>query len=493
MEKKLSRKDFLKISSGAGLAWFLTACGTREEKINNSTTSPPVTNDTVINTPEEEKSNVIFYQEQDSEYANLNAGFNKRIQKKPRIIALCKNSNGVAEAIRYAKENKLPVAIKSGGHSFEGFSSNDDGLVINLSLLNKVEWLGDDKISVGPGCKLGQLYDEVLPKKRIIPAGSCATVGVAGLTLGGGYGFFSRKYGLTCDSLLEVKMVDNNGTLHSSNDDPELLWACKGGGNGNFGVITEMVFQTQPAPNTFQSHRFKAFNLTAERATILLEKWFIVSAKLPPACFSAFVLNHKTLTILVTNYENHNNEIQALLDELSPLCDKTTIGSRVELSKALKTFYGVQTPIYFKNASAGLYTDFAQIRDCITTVMDKVINTNGLIYQVNTLGGKISDPDFQKNSAYAHRDLPYLSELQAYWSETAKENKLTSAFQEIQQTFKNHGITAQYCNYPDLNFSDWKKAYYGSSYKRLQEIKSKYDPHNLIHHEQSVLPIEITS
>src|SRR5690606_14140152 len=101
-----------------------------------------------------------------------------------------------------------------------------------------------------PACLLQEIYASFLPKNRIIPAGSCGTVGIAGLALGGGYGFFSRKYGLTCDHLTRIKLVDGNGKIQDSDGNPKLLWACRGGGNGNFGVVTEMEFKTHPAPST---------------------------------------------------------------------------------------------------------------------------------------------------------------------------------------------------------------------------------------------------
>src|SRR6202012_2301429 len=110
----------------------------------------------------------------------------KRLSKFPLVIALCKNTQGVSEAVLYAKQNNLPIAVKSGGHSMEGFSCNNGGMVINLSLLNKVEWVDKETINVGPGCTLSNLYDNILPKGRILPGGSCGSVGIGGLVLGGG-------------------------------------------------------------------------------------------------------------------------------------------------------------------------------------------------------------------------------------------------------------------------------------------------------------------
>ena len=137
----------------------------------------------------------------------------------------------------------------------------------------------------------------------------------------------------------------------------------------------------------------------------------------------------------------------------------------------LKVHYGLQHPIYFKNASAGLYRNYKDIEACALIVLDKVIKTPGLIYQINTLGGKINSPQFQQASAYAHRHLPFLSELQAYWDEPKEEKNRVEAFEEIQKHFFENDVKAHYTNYPDLNFRNWREAYYGNNYERLLAVK----------------------
>ena len=482
----MNRQEFLKLSSHSALALFLSSCNIFTQDDKPQKIKEPVKPGGIAQLSVKETGNVVYITKENKDYEKLKQRFNKRITKNPKVIALCKNTHGVAEAVKYANSNQLQISVKSGGHSFEGFSTNEGGLVIDLSLVNSIEWLENKTAKIGPGCKLSQLYDAILPEGRIIPAGSCGSVGLGGLTLGGGYGIFSRKYGLTCDSLLHVTVIDGKGNIHSSENNEELLWACKGAGNGNFGIVTEMTFNTYPAPGTFQSHRFKAYHLDATRALNILQKWFEVSGKLPLSCFGAFVLNQKTLTILITNYEEHSSYLQELLDELSPYCDKTTKGAPVPLNKALKVFYGVQSPIYFKNASAGLYTGFEQVAPFIEQILSSVINSQGLIYQVNTLGGKINDPEKERLSAYAHRALPFLSELQAYWQKPDEESRLVAKFEEIQSIFKLNGITSQYVNYPDLGFENWQEAYYGQNYQRLQKVKNDYDPENFIRHEQSI-------
>ena len=327
MQNNMKRKEFLKLALFANLGLMAKPI---EGFSGHFVKYPaPLSNE-----------NVTYFKKDDATYELLRKGFNKRIEKYPLIIALCKNTAGVTEAVKYARQNSLPVAIKSGGHCMEGFSCNDGGMVINLSGLNTIEWIDKNNVKVGPGCTLSSIYDAILPKGKILPGGSCAGVGVGGLTLGGGYGLLGRKFGLTCDSLQEITMVDGSGNTRSSINDPELLWACRGGGNGNFGVITEMKFRLSKAPVSLQSYRFKSFKVDTIKTKAVLQKWFEVTASLPTSCFSAFVLNGKTIYILLTNADKHNTEVQKVVDTLSGLSEKTTKTTPQKITTALKVFYG---------------------------------------------------------------------------------------------------------------------------------------------------------
>jgi FAD/FMN-containing dehydrogenase len=474
MPQQYPRKAFLKLAILSNLALLAKPL----HLLALPKSQPPL--------PLASNSNVTYYKKGDGPYETLRKGFNKRINKYPAIIALCNNTSGVAEAVQYAAQNYLPVAIKSGGHCMEGFSCNNDGMVINLSQMKAIEWVDSYTIKVGPGCTLADLYKELLPKGKILPGGSCAGVGIAGLVLGGGYGLMARLFGLTCDSLLQVTMVDGKGQVHSSANDPNLLWACKGGGNGNFGVVTELVFKVHKAPATLQSFRFKSFKVNSKRAMNLLEQWFTITEPLPPACFSAFVLNGKTAYILLTNASKHTEAVKTAVAQLAAISDKTTQTKPVPIATAVKVFYGRTQPMYFKNASAGLYKNFAEIATFIEQAIQTVVTTPGMIYQVNTLGGNIVNPTFEAASAFAHRAYPYFSELQTYWDAEKQGARLMERFKQVQAVFNSNGIVAQYRNYPDMDFSNYNSLYYGNNYPQLQAVKKKYDPDNIIRHEQSI-------
>jgi len=490
MNRQYTKREFLKLLGGLSLGFipFIGCYDAGDHKTpGNSRTATTDKDSTDNNQPilKVSDEDIILLTRNDAAYEQFNTAFNKRIRKFPKYIAVCKNEKGVSYAIQKAVSENLQVCIKSGGHSFEGFSNNDGGMVINLSQMKNITWVSDDEVIVQPGCLLQDIQAALFAKQQLLPAGSCGTVGIAGLTLGGGYGFFSRKYGFTCDNLLQLDMAGADGKIYNSEDDQELLWACKGGGNGNFGVVTSFRFRVHKMPPHFSSYTFKFRNLDIIRFSALLDNWFAVTTQLPLEAFAAFVLNGKTLTILITNYEDYNN-FEQLFSSLIAVADSYSKSPRQPLPQAMKRYYGRKGPIFFKNASAGLYKgpeDFTAIK---SEIFEQVAGNPGMVFQINTLGGNIAQEDFKNASCYPHRDLPYLGELQAYWENEKAEASLVAAFEKIQQLFRNNGITAHYRNYPDINFNNWETAYYGNNYARLGAVKKKYDPQNIFRYPQSI-------
>lgn len=413
--------------------------------------------------------------------------FNKRIKTRPALIATCRSEAGVARAVRYAIDQDLRIAVKSGGHSFEGLSLNADGLVIDVSQMDGQQLEGE-AYTAGPGVKLGQAYAYLLPRRRLLPMGSCGTVGLSGLTLGGGYGMFSRKYGLTCDHLTGVRMVDGTGRVHDSKNDAGLLWACRGGGNGNFGVITQLRYDTRPAPTHLPRHRIKFRSLTAATAASLCERWFAHSAKLPDDAFSAFVLNGSTLTVLITYFDPVSRDaVQRIADAIAVGGGESARPANEPIARAVQRYYGAESPLHFKNVSAGYYHGFDDLRVGIQDVFQSVIDGRGLIFQINTLGGAIADSARQNAAAYPHRAYPWLGELQCYWESDGQTRHRNAQVNVVQKQLQEMGIRRHYRNYPSLELEDWAASYYGREvYAGLQACKRAYDPADRIGHAQSV-------
>ncbi len=484
----LSKREFLKLLGGLSLGFLpLIGCFNERkpegEKFTKSTSGK--SNAAVSGEPEKvTERDLILLQRDDARYAEFNTFYNKRISLLPKYIAVCFTNAGVCHALQLARKEALPVGIKSGGHSFEGFSSNNGGLVVNVSQIKEVVWNTDGTVSVGPGLLLRELHNEVYAKGKLVPAGSCGGVGIAGLALGGGYGFFCRKYGLTCDSLVGATIVKADGTIAEA--DGDLMWALRGGGNGNFGVVTSLRFKTYPLPQTLNTVTLKHTIADANAFAAILQKWMHLVPQLLPEAFGAFVQNGKTLTLLFTNYGS--GDISAITDAMAEGARANTRSSSAgkPFPQALKRFYGRPDPLFFKNASCGYYKSFADLATVAPAIFEQVLSHPGLIFQVNTLGGAINTSETEKASCYPHRTFPFLGELQGYYDQAVQERGILEGFQNIQKLILDAGVKAQYSNYPDLNFADWQHAYYGSNYDKLQQLKKKHDPENLFRYPQSI-------
>lgn len=431
---------------------------------------------------------VLFLQRKHKDYDTYRQVFNKGIECYPHTIAACFSQQGVEQAIAMARQLGLAIAIKSGGHSFEGFSVNEGGLVIDLTNMNAHTLLDNGRLVTDPATRLLQLYQGMLPKGRILPSGSCGMVGIAGITLGGGYGLFAREHGLTCDYLQQATLLDAQGHVHTAEAGSDLLWALRGGGNGHFGVVTQLQFSTEIAPQKMWRHVFKAYKLNAARAVQILRHWFSITADLANSAFSAFVLNHRSLTILVTNTAPQlDKAMQQRLQQLEKITDKRYKDKQEPLLQAVKRYYGRLSPLYFKNASAGFYRDFSSIETAVASVFELVTQNKPLLFQVNTLGGAIKSSGSATDSAYAHREFNYLAEVQSYWQKQEQSAAAIKVVAQIQAQLWRHGVREHYVNYPDLGIKDWQQAYYGEqNYKRLQAIKRRYDPDNLFQYAQSI-------
>lgn len=442
---------------------------------------------TVVAEVQGPSDDVVWLTPDDRAYASHATPFNRRIKTRPRLIAACLTERGVVQAVRYANEHDLPVAVKAGGHCFEGFSLNGDGLVIDVSQL-KDQQADDQHYYAGAGVKLSEAYDFLLPRGRIVPMGSCGSVGLAGLTLGGGYGMFSRKFGLACDNLICVRMVDGQGQVRDSRTEPDLLWACRGGGNGNFGVVTGLWYTHHPAPTHLPRERIRFRNLDADMAAALCERWFTQSAKLPDDAFSAFVLNGSTLTVLITWFDPASRDpVKSVTTAMAEGADSIAAPASEPIARAVTRYYGASAPLHFKNVSAGYYRGYDDLRDGLRQVFAAIIAGPGLIFQINTLGGAIADPRQEPLAAYPHRDAPYLGELQCYWHHDSQTPDRIARVQTVQDQLRAMGIDRHYRNYPSAELQNWAAAYYSQpKLAQLRAYKQRYDPANRFRHPQSI-------
>jgi hypothetical protein len=400
--------------------------------------------------------------------------------RNPIAVARCATPEDVRACVTAAAD-RVPMAPRSGGHSYAGYSTPEGGLVIDVGALSKVDIRGD-QVVIGAGARLRDVYAALGEAGRCLPAGTCPTVGIAGLTLGGGIGVLTRKYGLTCDHLVSAHVVTADGTLRtaSSNSEPDLFWALRGGGGGNFGIVTEFTFTTVPAPDvTVFSLRFPA-----DAANDVLNAWQQWVASAPPELWTALVLSGGSPVGCRVEgcYVGGESELAALLDTFVTRTGATP-ASRTTRSLdylgAMNHYAGGDKRQSFIGASRVITSPVDAAK--LTATMDGRSETDLLI---DSLGGAVADFG-KRDTAFWHRDA--LATIQVYASaKTRDPGQVSQSVNDVVADLATAGATGAYVNYIDPALPDWMNAYYGDNSARLKEIAQTYDPNKAFQFAQAI-------
>jgi len=414
-------------------------------------------------------------------YAAAKRAFNPIFDSRNPVAVVQVSTPQDVQACVQGIAGRLSIAARSGGHSYAGYSAPEGGMVIDLAALNKVDVQGT-KAVIGAGAKLKDVYAALGAAGRALPAGSCPTVGIAGLTLGGGIGVLARKYGLTCDHLSSAQVVTADGKLvtASASSEPDLFWALRGGGGGNFGIVTEFTFDTDPAPNltVFSLH------FPAGSAANVLNAWQQWIPAMPPELWANLVLSGGSPVQCRVGgcYVGNAPGLNTLLNNLT-----TNAGAR-PTQRTVRSLDYLGAMKYFEGSSDR--QSFLGSSRIITAPVDaaKVValaeGRTGTDLLIDGLGGKVGEP--AKNAtAFWHRDA--LASVQVYTQATAKtQTRAAASVADVVAGLAAAGAGGGYVNYIDPALPDWKAAYYGDNAKRLQDVGKKYDPFNVFRFAQSV-------
>lgn len=381
-----------------------------------------------------------------------------------------------------AAAGRVTLAARSGGHCYAGYSVPESGLVVDVAAMNQVDVQGTQAV-IGAGAKLKDVYAGLAAAGRALPAGSCPTVGIAGLTLGGGIGVLARKYGLTCDHLSSAQVVTADGKLvtASASSEPDLFWALRGGGGGNFGIVTEFTFDTDPAPNltVFSLH------FPAGSAAGVLGAWQEWIAAMPPELWANIVISGGSPVQCRVGgcYVGAPSGLNTLLNNLT-----ANAGAR-PTQRTVKALDYLGAMNYFSGSSAR--QSFVASSRIITSPVDpaKMValadGRTGMDLLIDGLGGKVGEPA-KDATAFWHRDA--LASVQIYAPATTKTRSgVTQSVGDVVAGLAAAGAGGGYVNYIDPALPDWKAAYYGDNAKRLQDVAKKYDPYNVFRFGQSVV------
>ncbi|MGW4381436.1 FAD-binding oxidoreductase [Kitasatospora sp. NPDC004531] len=436
----------------------------------------------------------------DAGYGTARLGFNELNDGQlPAAVAKCLSPDDVRACLDVARGHGIPIAARSGGHSYLGYSIPAGGLVIDLRGMADVTVDDRGTARVGAGARLIEVYAALAAAGRLLPAGSCPTVGVGGLTLGGGIGVLARKYGLTCDRLAAAQVVTADSALHTASpgDDADLYWALRGGGGGNFGVVTRFAFDTAPAPGlTVISLGFPAGSvpqvLGAWQQWVAAapdELWAScqIAGGSPPSC--------RVVGCWVGGPDGANQQVDRLVKAAG-----TTPGSRTVAAKdylaAMKYMAGCARDTLAQchptwEGGRLTRTGFVAVSRMLgahpidpAEVTELMTGHSGVDLLLDSLGGAVADLA-PTATAFPHRHS--LASAQVYAGATPDtEARVKAAVDSVRDGLARLGATGAYVNYIDATLPDWGRAYWGDNLPRLQMAARRYDPDGVFAFPQSV-------
>lgn len=436
---------------------------------------------------------------QDVEYNNARAIWNAMIDRHPALIVQCFSTADVIKAVRFAKENHLLISIRGAGHNIAGRAIEDNVFLIDLSKLRYVHVDPNEATAiVGPGATLADVDHETQIYGLVLPMGINSTTGIAGLTLGGGFGWLSRKFGMTIDNLIsaEVITVDGERLECSENKNPDLFWAIRGGG-GNFGIVTFFKFKLHKAsPQVFCGpvifdikdakevfYRYREFCKAApDEATV----WSLLRA-CPPFPFVDSSYHGKPVLILVGVYSGPLDDGEKILSKLKEFGNSIGNGlaphSFADFQKCFDPFLKPGARNYWKTHN------FKKLDDRLLEILiECAVNLPSLQTELfcAQMGGKTNRVG-KDATAYPHRDIEFIMNLHTRWDDKKDDATCVSWARKLFDKTKSFATGGAYVNFVSAGDDNLYGAY-SENIEKLALIKSKYDPKNVLRSNLNISP-----
>ncbi len=533
-KETLNRREFLALCALGGLPGLLSACQGASPKGSNVTLRPgkrsspsaqasPTRQPAATSNDWSELSRSLqgtLIRPGSPQYQTARQLFDPRFDHVfPAAIAYCASPKDVQSCLAFAQRFGLPLVPRAGGHSYAGYSTTT-GLVLDVTRINEVRVDAENgTATIGAGARLIDIYAALAQHGLLLPAGTCPTVGIAGLALGGGVGVLSRKFGLTCDNLSAAQVVVADGRLLTCDAKhyPDLFWALCGAGGGNFGIVTSL---------TFRIHQVAMLSLFTlywpwSSAASVVDAWQHWAPKAPDELWSGCLLqatSDRSAEPFVEVYGVYNGngvELNSLLLQLSSQVDLSPTSRSIREAGPLEAMLheancdGMtvnQCHLPSQNpegqisrssfqAKSDYFTNFLP-REGIDNLVNAISNNQNspLLGEggigLDALGGAINRVA-PGATAFVHRNALFSAQYAATWNADASASVVTanrSWLKGMWQKMRPYASGAAYQNYIDADLVNWQQAYYGSNLPQLRRVKATYDPENFFHFTQSIPP-----
>lgn len=423
---------------------------------------------------------------EDCEYEQARQEYNKAIDKYPAVIVYCFDPSDAANAIVWARKHDIKLRIRSGGHNYEGYSIGTDKLVIDTTFMNDIKVdTASDTVEVQAGTRLLSLYEELYKRGYSFPGGTCPTVAISGLVLGGGIGLSTRYLGLTADSLIKAELVNAEGKqlVASHHSHAELFWALRGGGGGNFGVATRYKFNLAEKVNKITLIQLKWDSKLARAKFLRVWQEWLSQLDRRMSAFGGISKLGAWVNAFFYGQPMEANQILRPLINIPGL-----ILEDIEYVPFIDAIERIGA-IYKREAfqAAGRYVKRPLSRnslEALIDIMDKAPSDSDSSIRVYSLGGAVRDTE-KNATAVFYRHADYIIAITSSWK---REDEAAVHKEWVKKGFIYiYTITrGSYVNFPYRQTPDYDWAYYGEHLRRLRYVKQKYDPHNIFSFPQSI-------
>lgn len=432
----------------------------------------------------------------DPEYPQARMNWNPFTNAFPIVFVFAQNTEDVANAVKWARENDVPIRMRSGRHALaKDFSQTDGGIVIDTSDMRSFTLDKTNGIAkVQAGIRVGQLVRALAAEGVLAPFGDSSTVGIGGISTGGGITAIQRTAGLISDNILSATIVDANGEVLEVNKDenPDLLWALRGGGGGNFGIITSYTFIIRPAPYHVGIYEIiwpwnqleeviDAWQRWAPSVDVRLGTILEAYSKANGLLISQglFLGNKAELEELITPMTDVGSPIKVYIDEVSLL-------EAIEFWEPNEPLFDTQNSVW-----SSAWVEQTIPEEAIKTIRSFLEKATGIetnFFFLNS-GGVMNDVS-PEATAFFWRNTKYYMEWDASWTEECEELKNIKLVNQTRIQLQPF-ITGSYVNVPDLYIKNYGQEYYGDNFARLRKVKGEYDPENVFNFVQSIPPAHV--